>query len=87
MDDDTIVLDLPSMTLGELEVVEEIAGLDGVQSMMFGPMTPKALIAAAYVVKRRDHPDFTLEDARAVKVMALKHPEPDAVGKANGNSA
>lgn len=85
MDDDAIVLDLPSMTLGELEVVEEIAGLDGVKSMMFGPMTPKALIAAAYVVKRRDHPDFTIEDARAVKVTALQ--QPDAVGKGNGNGA
>lgn len=85
MDDDTITLDLEAMTLGELEAIEEIAGADAVKAMMAGQMSAKALVAVAYVVKRRDHPEFTLEDAKALKVMALK--QPDAVGKANGNGA
>lgn len=87
MDDDSIVLDIGRMTLGELEVIEEIAGLEGVRSIFLGQMTPKALIATAYVVKRRDHPEFTVEDAKAMEVRALKQPEPDAVGKANGKRA
>lgn len=85
MDDDTIVLDMDAMTLGELEQIEEIAGADAVKAMMGGQMRAKALIAVAYVVKRRDNPEFTLEDAKAMRVMALK--QADAVGKGNGNGA
>lgn len=85
MDDETIVLDLDRMTLGELEMIEEVAGADAARAMMAGQMSAKALIAVAYVVKRRDHPEFTIEDAKAMRVMALK--QPDAVGKANGNGA
>lgn len=85
MDDDTITLDLDAMTLGELEAIEDVAGAEAVKAMMAGQMTAKALIAVAYVVKRRDQPEFTLEDARALRVLALK--QPDAVGKGNGNGA
>ncbi len=85
MDDETIVLDLDRMTLGELELIEEVAGADAAQLMMSGRMTAKALIAVAYVVKRRDDPAFTLEDAKAMKVAALK--QPDDAGKAEGNGA
>lgn len=85
MDDDTLVLDLDAMTLGELEAIEDIAGADAAKAMMSGQMSAKALIAVAYVVKRRTNPEFTLEDAKALKVMALK--QPDAVGKGNGNGA
>lgn len=85
MDDETILLDLDRMTLGELEAIEDIAGADAVKAMMAGQMTAKALIAVAYVVKRRDHPGFTLEDARALRVVALK--QPDDSGKVEGNGA
>lgn len=85
MDDDTIVLDMDAMTLGELETIEEIAGTDAAKAMMSGQMSARALIAVAYVVKRRDHPEFTIEDAKALRVLALK--QPDAVGKGNGNGA
>lgn len=85
MDDDTIVLDLDRMTLGELETIAEVAGADAARAMMAGEMSPKALIAVAYVVKRRDNPEFTIEDARALKVTALKQPDPEK--KANGKGA
>ena len=84
MDDDAVVLDLDSMTLGELEVIEEVAGPEAVMLLMAKQMTTKALIAVAYVVKRRDNPEFTLEDAKALKVMALKHPDPQKKRKENG---
>lgn len=87
MADETIVLNLDDMELGELEQIEEIAGPEASQLMMAGRMTAKALIAVAFVVKRRDNPDFTLEDARAIKVTALKQPDDDAAGKAEGNGA
>lgn len=84
MDDDTVELDIEKMTLGEIETIEEIAGADAVAGLMSGGrMTAKVLIAVTYVVKRRDNPAFTLDDARAMKVMALK--QPDDAGKAPGN--
>lgn len=84
MDDDTIVLDMEALTLGELETIEEVAGGDAAKAMMAGQVSAKALIAVAYVVKRRDHPEFTLEDAKALKVMALKQPDPAKKGNGNG---
>jgi hypothetical protein len=84
VDDDQIVLDLDAMTLGELEAIEDVAGADAVKPLMAGQMSAKALIAVAYVVKRRDHPEFTLEDAKALKVMALAQPDPAKKGNGNG---
>jgi hypothetical protein len=84
-DDETIVLNIDDMDLGELDDIEEIAGPEASALMMSGRMTAKALIAVAYVVKRRDNPSFTIEDARKIKVTALKQPE--SPGKAEGNGA
>lgn len=83
--DDEIVLDLDEMTFGEMAMIEEVAGVEAVERMMAGRMTAKALIAVVYVVKRRDNPAFTIEDAKAIKVTALK--QPDAPGKVEGNGA
>lgn len=84
MDDETITLDLDAMTLGELDTIAEVAGADAAKAMMGGEMSPKALIAVAYVVKRRDNPEFTIEDARALKVSALKQPDPAKKGNGKG---
>lgn len=80
-----IALDLEAMTLGELETIEEVAGPEAAKAMMTGQMSAKALLAVAYVVRRRDDPAFTIEDARSLKITALK--PADATGKGNGNSA
>lgn len=84
MDDDQIVLDLDAMTLGELETIEEVAGAGAAKAMMAGQMSAKALIAVAYVVKRRDNPEFTVEDAKALKVLALQQPDPAKKGNGQG---
>lgn len=84
MDDDTIVFDLDSMTLGELDAIEDIIGTDAAEALMAGRVSAKALIAVAYVVKRRDHPEFTIEDAKALRVMALQQPDPAKKGNGNG---
>jgi hypothetical protein len=82
--DDTIVLDLDTVTLGELEVIEEFIGAEALAALLAGRMTTKALIAVAYVVKRRDNPEFTIEDAKAMKVMGLQQPDPAKKGNGNG---
>jgi hypothetical protein len=85
MNDDMIVLNLDDIELGELETIEDVAGAEAVEAMMAGRMTAKAVVAVAYVVKRRENPAFTIEDARKIKVNALK--QPDDAGKAEGNGA
>jgi hypothetical protein len=82
--DETIDFDLDRLTLGELEEIEEIAGFESVQRMMAGQMSAKALTAVAYIVKRQTDPDFTLEDARAIKVTAIKTSEDTPEGKDAG---
>lgn len=83
---ETIELDLDRMTLGELEAIEEIAGTEGFQRLMEGQTSAKVLIAVAYIVKRRDNPAFTMDDARSIRVMAFQPPE-ESPGKAEGNGA
>lgn len=83
MADETIEFDLENLTTGELVDLEEIAGIDHVQMLMKGQATAKALMAIAYLMKRRDDPSFTLEQARQLKLSSIKaRPEDDAAGKA-----
>lgn len=82
---ETIELDLDRMTLGELEAIEDILSPEDYQRLLNGQTSTKALIAIAYVIKRRDNPAFTMDDARSIRVMAFQQPE--SPGKAEGNGA
>lgn len=79
-DDETIELDLESMTLGELEDMETLAGEAAFKNLLAGTTSARALLAVAVVIKRRTEPDFSMDDARNIKVMAFKQPEA-TVGK------
>lgn len=63
-----LVFDLEDLTIGEIEEVEDL--LDSPISEAFGEgkRQGKALRAIAYVVNRRTNPDFTWEDAGALKL-------------------
>lgn len=78
---ETIRFDIDKMTLGELEQIEEIAGLDAVQRLQSGQMTAKTLLAVAFIVKRRTDPQVTLEEVRSIPVTAFGSPEQTAEGK------
>ncbi len=58
--------------LGELEWIEDELGctLDEVD-----PHSMKAAVRFVYLIKRRDDPDFTLDDARKLKVSVFADPE------------
>ena len=63
--------------LGDLEWLEEYLGkpLTDVSTLN----SVKAAVGFVYLVKRRDDPDFTIEQARKVKMGALAESEPAAV--------
>lgn len=69
MEIERIEVDFEDLTLGELEDIEEMSGV--VMANVGGNPPAKVLTAAACVLMRRTTPDFTLEDARAIRVKAL----------------
>jgi hypothetical protein len=73
-DDPTLKLDLDEFTLGELDALYEISGVE-VGALRAGggriEMTPKVLIALVYILRRRKEPAYTVEDARNEKAGVL----------------
>lgn len=61
-------LDINTLTLAELELVEEMAGGDAVDRLFAGKLSPKAMRALVLVSLRRSDPDATWDDAGDVKV-------------------
>jgi hypothetical protein len=69
---------LDDFELGELEWLEEELGdLDDMANMA----SMKAAVRFVYVIKRRDNPGFTLDDARKLKLSVFDEPQ------TNGNGA
>jgi hypothetical protein len=63
------------MTLGEVEEFEELTGID-ITRMPERPPA-KALSALIFLQERRKNPQYTIEDARALKISELEVEEPD----------
>ncbi|MFD5640737.1 hypothetical protein ACFWIP_02945 [Streptomyces anulatus] len=65
---DVFSLDIDSLSLNEIESIEDI--IDGPLDSLAKPGAKKArmLKAMAYVVKRREDPNFTIEDAGNLRV-------------------
>lgn len=83
----TVTLDgekysLEDFELGDLEWLEEYldASLDDVKALT----SMKAAVAFVYIIKRRDNPEFTLEDARKVKLSVFGDPDTE---EPNGNGS
>lgn len=78
IDLETISVDIDGMTLGEMELVEDLTGLglDEIGAVMSKPGPKvKVLTALAYVVKRRTQPDITLEEIKGMRI-ALADDDP-----------
>lgn len=71
-------VDPDDLTIGELEDFEEIVGKPLDEALVLDAKTKqprisaKVLKAFIFIVYRRANPDFTLEQARAVKVSELQ---------------
>lgn len=61
-------IDLQHLTISELEEIEEKSGLP--IDVLADPKRPKAKMmrAVAYVLRRRDNPAFTWEDAGSLRI-------------------
>lgn len=81
--DTDISVDLNDMTLGELEEFEDIAGIPA-SSLANGQIPAKGITALVYISGKRADPAFTIEQARQVKLSAVKFP--DAVDAADPTS-
>ena len=67
-----LVFDVNTLTLGEVEAMEDIVGRDVMRELGQGTPSVKTLLALVYVMKRRTNPEFTLDDARALRITAVK---------------
>lgn len=54
---------LDSLTLDEVETIENLAGVAMDELMGAGKLKGKALKAVVFVAQRRQNPDFKMEDA------------------------
>ena len=68
MSDDTLEFNLDDLTIGEICEIEELTGQPF--DAMNDPTKPKGkmLQAMAFISKRRSNPDFTFEEAGAIKI-------------------
>jgi len=60
--------DWEDLTLEEIEFLEEYTGLSIDSMDIDGRPKGKLLVAMAYIARRRDDPDFTVEQARKMKI-------------------
>ena len=78
--DEQIAFDLDEITLGEMEELEDLLGVEAVRDLMNGKgASAKMLVTLVYIFKRRTNPEFTMDEARKMKVTALS--EKSAEGK------
>lgn len=76
-------LDMADLTLGELAQVADLLGVS-LQDALTGTAQPRAIAAIACVVKQRDDPGFTFDQALELKMSDIEvvNADPDAEGEA-----
>jgi hypothetical protein len=64
-------MDFEDITLGEIEEIEDYAGLPISDIGEERPGVIKLRIALAWVLKRRENPSYTIEDAKKMTAVEL----------------
>jgi len=91
MSEETIEIDLSSLTWGELEEIEKMTSGPAATAMLRGDVWPSVLVALTFVVKRRDNPKLLLEEIRRlplsidVNVKTGKEDELDPTSEVSNN--
>ena len=75
MTDDYLDINLDELRVSEIEAIEEIVGESVDTAFAVGKPRGKLLRAIGFVVKRRENPDFTIEDAGNL-IVRLGEPDP-----------
>lgn len=74
---DKLTVNIDDLTLGELEDFEEAAGISVADIQARGGSMPvRAVSALVWVTKRRDDKDFTLDQARKIKLSEVEFTNP-----------
>ena len=73
---DIAEIDIDTLKIREIEELEEIAGVS--VDSLDDPEDPKGKVmrALAYIVKKRENPDFTLEDAGELVIKPVSESDP-----------
>ena len=79
------VFDINELDLGELEDLADAAGIDPLALNEGWQPDLKAVRAFVWLLKRREDPGFTLEDARRVKLHELAALVPPVAGGSAGS--
>lgn len=75
---EVLTFDVDELTLGQLEELEELTGRslsEMERDFRARKFRAKDLTAIAYVIKHADDPDFTIDDARALKIKVFEDME------------
>lgn len=83
---ETIKIDPDDFTLGEVAELEAIIGKPLGDIFTGGAVSAQSAIGLVYIAKRRQDPTFTLEDAKAVRVVDLEVARPDPTDAASSPS-
>ena len=67
-DDEVVEIDANSLTIGELEQIEEITGRNVSHELGRGEPSAKTLLALVYVFKKRTDPTISLDDVRKLNM-------------------
>lgn len=71
-----ISFDPAALTIGDVEDIEDITGV-AYSSIDWASPSMKLMKAMVYISERRNNPAFTLDDARAVKVVEITTAAPN----------
>lgn len=93
MELDVTQLDFDSLTIAELEDIEEVCGVSideffgGMEKQ--GTKKMKMLRVMAYIVTKRENPAFTFEEAGDIKIVFASEaaPDPKVLPSGNGNGS
>jgi hypothetical protein len=73
---DPVEVDIETLKIREIEELEEISGMSVDSLDADDAPKGKLLRALAYIVKKRENPDFTLEDAGELVVKPVSDSDP-----------
>lgn len=70
-ENELLEIDPNSLTLGELEEIEDITGRPVGAELGRGTPSMRTLLAVVFIMKRRKDPSYTLDDARKLNINTI----------------
>lgn len=79
-------INLNELTLGEIEKIEDLSG-ERIGAAFRGDMSAKMILALVTITKQRSNPEFTMDDARALRFDVLTDVKVEADADPSGDGA